>query len=478
MRRPGRITLRALFLVVLGLTAAALVVAFRPQQSRDLLRDFSEQVIVSGLRLPTAFRFAPDGRILVAEKSGRIVVFSGPGDSRRTLFADLSREVFDSRDHGLFGLALDPAFPRKPLVYVLYTYDAPIGLRAPVWHDSCPDRPGQPHDTCPVSGRLSVLTARGNHQVGRERVLIEDWCQQSSTHSVGDLGFAADGALYASGGDGAEYAYADYGQYGNPPNPCGDPPGGVGAKLSPPTSQGGALRAQGLFTPGGPVSLDGTLLRVNPQTGQGLPDNPLASSPNPNARRIIAYGFKQPFRFAVRPGTNEVWVGDVGHNQWEEINRVIPSSRFVQNFGWPCYEGPERQHDYEGKTQISTFDLCQRLYAAGPTAVVPPYFAYRHHRQIVPGDNCTAGGASVTGLAFGQSSPYPAGLDRALFFADSTRGCIWALPPGKDGLPDPDKPELVIRRAGVVVDLQIGPGRKLYYLDLVRGEIRRVDYGV
>jgi glucose/arabinose dehydrogenase len=472
----ARLTLRALFLVVLGLTVAAFVVAFRPQQKRELARDFSDLVVINGLLEPTTFRFAPDGRIFVAEKSGRILVFSGPGDTRPTLFADLSRQVFDGTEHGLFGLALDPAFPRKPFVYVLYTHDAPIGVQAPMWRDTCPDRTGQPQNTCVVSGRLSVLTARGNRQVGRERVLIEDWCQQSSTHSVGDLGFGADGALDVSGGDGGEYAYTDYGQFGKPPNPCGDPPGGVGARLTPPTSQGGVLRAQDLRTPADPVTLDGAILRVNEMTGQGFPDNPLASSRDQNARRIIAYGFKQPFRFTIRPRTNEVWVGDVGHNQWEEIDRVIPSSRFVENFGWPCYEGPERQHDYEGNLQIAGFDVCRSLYADGPTVVFAPYFAYRHHREIVPGDDCTAGGASVSGLVFAEAAPYPAGLDRALFFADATRGCIWALPLKENGLPDPERPEIVVRGAGVVVDLQIGQDGKLYYADFARGEIRLVDF--
>ena len=112
MRSPGRITLRALFVVVLGLTIAAVVVAFRPQtRERQLAEGLSEQVVASGLRTPTSFRFSPDGRIFVAEKSGRILVFARPGGTHPTLFADLSREVYDVADHGLLSLALDPAFP-------------------------------------------------------------------------------------------------------------------------------------------------------------------------------------------------------------------------------------------------------------------------------------------------------------------------------------------------------------------------------
>ena len=79
-------------------------------------------------------------------------------------------------------------------------------------------------------------------------MLIEDWCQQYPSHSVGSLDFGPDGALYVSGGDGASFNFVDYGQDGSPLNPCGDPPGGVGATLTPPTAEGGALRSQDLRT--------------------------------------------------------------------------------------------------------------------------------------------------------------------------------------------------------------------------------------
>ena len=107
-----------------------------------------------------------------------------------------------------------------------------------------------------------------------------------------------------------------------PKNPCGDPPTGVGGTQTPPTAEGGSLRSQDLETSGDPVGLDGSIVRVDPATGDALPDNPLYGNADPNARRIIAYGERNPFRFTIRPGTNEVWVANVGSMIWEEINCI------------------------------------------------------------------------------------------------------------------------------------------------------------
>ena len=104
--------------------------------------NFQETVVLSGLAYPTAVRFAPDGRVFVAQKNGIIRVFPGLGASSSTVFADLRVSVQDFWDRGLLGLAVHPNFPATPYVYALYTYDAPIGGTAPVWNDACPSPPG------------------------------------------------------------------------------------------------------------------------------------------------------------------------------------------------------------------------------------------------------------------------------------------------------------------------------------------------
>ena len=281
---------------------------------------------------PTAVRFAGDGRVFVAEKRGVIKVFDSLTDTSPDVFADLNVNVYNFWDRGLLGMTLAPNFPTDPYVYVLYTYDHELGSSSatPRWgtpgmySDPCPTPPGATGDGCVVSGRLSRLQAAGNTMTGAEQVLVEDWCQQYPSHSVGTVEFGRDGALYASAGDGASFNFADWGQDGAPLNPCGDPPGGAGSTLTPPTAEGGALRSQDLRTSGDPVGLDGTIIRVNPATGAALPDNPAAGAADANARRIIATGFRNPFRFTTRPGTDELWVGDVGWNTWEEINVLPP----------------------------------------------------------------------------------------------------------------------------------------------------------
>jgi endonuclease YncB( thermonuclease family)/PKD repeat protein len=450
-----------------------------PAQAAVYPPGFSERTVFSGLTNPTAVRFASDGRVFVAEKSGLIKVFDSLSDPQPDVFADLRTQVHNFWDRGLLGLALDPGFPGTPNVYVLYTHDAAIGGIAPRWgapgvtSDGCPSPPSATGAGCVVSGRLSRLTASGNSMVGTEQVLIEDWCQQYPSHSVGSLDFGPDGALYVSGGDGASFNFVDYGQDGSPLNPCGDPPGGVGAGLTPPSAEGGALRSQDLRTPADPASLDGALLRVDPATGAGLPDNPNAASSDANARRIVAYGLRNPFRFGVRPGTGEVWIGDVGWGTWEEIERLQAPTAALTNFGWPCYEGSGRQSGYDS----ANLSVCENLYAAGPAAARAPLFAWNHGSQVVPGEGCPTGSSSAAGIAFEPADGgYPIEYRGALFFADYSRDCIWAMLPGAGGVPDPSSIRTFAVGAANPVQLQIGPGGDLFYADLDGGTIRRVSF--
>jgi glucose/arabinose dehydrogenase/PKD repeat protein len=427
---------------------------------------FQESVAITGLVQPTVVRFSDDGRVFVAEKSGLIKVFDGLGDATPSIYADLRTQVYDYWDRGLLGMALSPTFPSDPSIYVLYTRDAMLGGAAPRWNDACPTPPGPNTDGCVASARLSRLNSAGN-----ETVLITDWCQQFPSHSVGQIQFGPDGALYASGGDGAAFHTTDYGQLGNPVNPCGDP-----------ASEGGSLRAQDLRTAGDPVGLDGTVIRVNPATGAALPTNPLFGNADANARRIVVHGLRNPYRTTFRPGTSELWIGDVGFGKYDEIDRITNVLGTVENGGWPCIEGPLPPPAWERLR----LPICEALYAAGPAAVHPAYYSYAHTDKVVPGESCPSGSTSLSGLAFYEGGPYPAAYDGALFFADYSRDCLWAMRAGGNGLPNPADIITFVGPATNPVALEIGPGGDLFYVDFggdpvagggkTPGTVRRIRY--
>ena len=481
VRGRHRSTIAAVALTLLA--PLVLVAVQRTADASTLPSGFRDTVVLSGMNNPTVMQFAPDGRIFVGQKNGVIKVFQSLTDTAPVTFADLSTEVDDYWDRGLLGLALDPAFPASPYVYVLYAYDAPIGGTAPTWNDGCPTPPGPTTDGCLVSARVSRLTASGNVMTGSEQVLINDWCQQFPSHSIGTLLFGQDGKLYVGGGDGASFNNADWGQYGatyagDQANPCGDPPSPVGTALSPPGAEGGALRSQSVRRTDGPATLDGAILRIDPATGQGLPDNPFGASSDPNARRIVGYGLRNPFRFTQRPGTDEIWVGDVGWGTWEEINRLTaPTGSASRNFGWPCYEGAAPTGGYQG----AGLTQCSQLYNT-PGSVAAPYYTYNHGACVVSYPGCHTGGSSITGLAFYQGGSYPAAYNGALFFGDHSRNEIWAMLPGTNGLPDPAQLQSFVgvdatgAGAGHPVDLKIGPGGDLFYVDMEGGSVHRIIY--
>ncbi|NNL69646.1 MAG: DUF4038 domain-containing protein, partial [Acidimicrobiia bacterium] len=404
---------------------------------------------LTGLTFPTNVEFAPDGRIFVAEKAGVLKAFDGFGDATPTTVFDISSSVNDSLDRGLLGLAIHPDFPATPYVYTFYTSN-----------ELLPGTSGS--DT--VSNKLSRWEVDlSNNLVGTEQVLIHDWCQTANTHSAGDLEFGLDGYLYASAGEAGDPGIADWGQTNNG---CADPP-----------NEGGAVRSQDVLTSVGgevadPVNLDGSIIRVDPLTGAPSPGNPLVGGTIAGDDPIIAHGLRNPFRFVVRPTGGELYVGDVGSSAWEKINVVAdPADAVVENFRWPCWEGPDVNGGFIGNP------LCDDLVAgtgswAVTTTPTPAFFEYGHPTSLL---SCAPAGSSVSGLAFEIDSNYGADYDDALFFADYTRGCLFAMKAGPGGAPDPAQLELVLQ-GEQVVDLESGPGGDIFLVDLLAGRVSRLDF--
>jgi glucose/arabinose dehydrogenase len=468
-------SLRAGALIV-ACIAAVLASATTAAAEPTLPEGFQDTIAFDNLEQPVAFRFSPDERVFVAEKGGLIKVYDDLEDKAPTVFADLRTKVYDHGDRGLLGLALDPEFPKEPYVYALYTYDHILGdpEPPPKWGkpetvgDECPEPKGA--DDCLVSGRLVRLTAAEGEDHAlpsakspTELPLAEGWCQQFSSHSIGDLHFGPEGALYASGGDGASFTGLDYGQLGTPPNPCGDPPLPAGKALSPPSAEGGALRSQNL------TLLNGKIIRIDPETGEAWPDNPLIGSLNKTTRKIVAYGFRNPFRFTIDPQTGEIYTGNVGSSELEEIDRFPAPPKATYNSGWPCYEGPVRQYLFAplGLT------VCENLYKAEPDSTSQPFFYFSHEQEVVPGDECSyAKGSAVGAVDFYEGSKFPPAYKGALFFSDPVRGCVYVMHVDENGEPDPFTTERFMREAQVypAVDIEEGPDGALYYASLFGDE--------
>jgi len=420
--------------VALGVSAAtAAVLTSRAEPHPEPAQGFRDTVVLRGLDEPLGVAFASDGRVFVAEKHGLVKEFSDLDDRTPTVFVDLGNRVFTNGDRGLFALALDPNFPEQPFVYVLYTFDGPVGAREPLGRGRCP---GLFEGDCPVSGRVSRLGPDGH-----EAVLVAGWCQQYPSHGVGDLAFGSDGTLYASGGEGASYERVDT---GDARNVCDDPPG-----------EGGALRAQDLRTAGDPPGVSGSVIAIDQERGR---------------RRVVAHGLRSPFRFAVRPGSSELWIGDVGSTRADELDVVDTRAAGPVNFGWPCYEGESPLRSYDE----ADLPICERLYeqetADAPAAV------FDRDEEVLEGDGCGRGTQALSGLAFYPGGSYPARYRGALFLSDYVRRCIWAMLPGEDGRPDPERIELFRRDVVSPVDLAIGPGGDLFYVDFAGGTVRRLSY--
>ena len=463
--------------------------------------------VLTGLpATPLAAKFAADGRIYVAIKQGKVLMYDGPGDTAPVTTLDIQTDTMSSGDRGLLGLALDPAFTTgRPYLYVLYTYDRdPFGTAAvPRWGDSCPTPPGGSTDGCTVSARVDRYSVDSNGVATGSPVRLLDgvggplggWCNQFSSHAIGTLAFGADNMLYVGSGDGASFNYADYGQSGGslpntptPANPCNDTQGtsthtgGRGTALNATASRGGALRSQavrGAFD-GEYMTWDGAILRINPDTGAAAPGNPLVGNGISGDDRIVAYGLRNPFRFNLKPGTNQLWLGDVGWNTYEEIDQFDtgPTQTTVPNFGWPCYEGPGKTGPYDS-LDIS---LCETLYANGTSSLggvssplVAPTYSWRriNNAGALPcGAAAAGGGGAAVGGAFVTNNQWPAGLQGSYVFGDYARQCI-AVMPMVNGQPDTANVKSVV--SGVFpVDIQNGPGGDVYWIDIVNNALNRI----
>ena len=305
---------------------------------------FVDSLAIGGLNQPTGVAFAPDGRAFIWEKGGLVKLLEG-GVIQPTPVIDVSQEVGDWRDFGLLGFAIDPNFAANGFVYLSYTVDYHHAryFGTPQYSPTANE---YFRDTIGRVTRYQLNAADNFRSLvpGSRTILIGESLSTGipavhQSHHIGSLAFGEDGTLIVGAGDGGSYEEMDNGGPRSGSSNTGLADGIITA-----AENVGAFRAQLLD------SHCGKMLRIDPATGDGVPSNPFynAASPRSPRSRVWAMGFRNPYRFSLRPGTGNanpaaadpgtLYIGDVGWGTIEELN-VVPTGGASANCGWPIFEG-------------------------------------------------------------------------------------------------------------------------------------------
>lgn len=419
-RRRAVLSLSAL-VAAAGMSLALVGIAAVGPAAAGPPSGFTVRTLAAGFALPTAFAHRPDGRMLVAEKNGRVLVVD---NGVNEVFLDLRGEINSGGDGGLLGLAAGPSGD----VFVLYTREV---------NPASPDSANRA-EVIVAAYRPSAANPLRADAASR-RVLVSGLEVTPINHVGGGMRLDGQGRLLIALGDGATFRDVD---------PL-------------------ALRSQDLD------SLAGKLLRIDPATGNGVPDNPYyaAGTPGSVRSRVMARGFRNPFRFGLDAQTGAVYVADVGWNDWEEMNVVSPDGTNPdrdRNYGWPCYEGagtgPVKQIGYA--TDPATAATCRGVYtpAEGGTGAgsAGPLVALSH---------ATNQGSSITGGPMYRGTAYPAQYRGAVFLADYSLDKFMLYRP-QGGLENFG----TAGSWGNPVDIQVTPAGTVAYASISSGEIREIAY--
>ncbi len=280
---------------------------------------------------------------------------------------DISEEVGNWRDHGLLGFALDPDFLNNGRIYMLYAVDRHHLMNYGTGSYSASTN----EYYAATIMRITRYTATGptfNTADAGSRVVLLGETRQTGvallheSHSTGSLVFGNDGTLMASLGDGASYSAVDVGNDGATYYSTA-----LSNGIIRPAENVGAMRSQLLNCH------NGKLLRLDPNTGNGVPSNPYfdASAPRSPRSRVWALGLRNPFRMTRKPGSGSTdpadgdpgvfYVGDVGWTTWEDLHVCTEAG---MNFGWPLFEGMEANTGYTNAL-TPNLDMPNPMYNGG-----------------------------------------------------------------------------------------------------------------
>jgi uncharacterized repeat protein (TIGR03806 family) len=296
----------------------------------------------------------------VIEKNGALYVFSNsPATTSKTLIADLSNLVDARSEGGLLGLAFHPNYAQNGYLYLSYTTsDNPVA-----------------DNGANFRSRISRFTLTGAGSAldpASERNLLT-LAQPFDNHDGGQIAFGPDGYLYIGFGDGGS----------------GGDPQGNGQNTR--TLLGAMLR----------IDVNVSDAEYAAGTRYKIPvDNPFATSPGcgatSNCPEIYAWGLRNPWRWSFDRATGDLWAGDVGQNNWEEIDRIERGG----NYGWNIREGAH----------------CYNAATCALAGLIDPVAEYDH----------SGGRCSVTGGYVYRGAGMPA-LQGSYLYGDFCSGEIFGL---------------------------------------------------
>ena len=355
----------------------------------------SEVFTQLSLEQPLVLLQAPGdaSRWFAAERAGIIRVFDNDPDvNSSAVFLDIRSQVSTEGEGGLLGVAFHPSFPATPEVYVSYT---------------APDSP-----LLSTISRFRSADSGATLEPGSEQTVMLV-PQARSNHNGGNIAFGPDGYLYIGFGDG--------GGSGDPDENAQDLSNVLGAMLR--------------------IDVDGVALYEIPS------DNPFASldlcfqgfgGPEP-CPEIWAYGLRNPWRFSFDSANGDLWLGDVGQNEWEEVDVITGGG----DYGWNDREGA---HCFDPPTGCVTDSI-------------DPVTEYG--RSL---------GNSITGGYVYRGAAIPA-LDGWYVFGDFGSGRIFGIPADSASFTEPE--ELLDTDLRIVTFATDVDG-ELYLADIVTGRIFQV----
>jgi glucose/arabinose dehydrogenase len=320
----------------------------------------------------------PGGRMYVWERGGRVWIVEN-GIKQTPPLIDISEEVGGWRDFGLLGFALHPNFRLNGHVYLAYTVD-----HHHLTKFGTPQYSSTSNEYFMATiHRVTRYTARASDDFrtvdpASRRVLVGESITNGfpslyQSHGIGSLVFGTDGTLLVSCGDGASYSSTDTGSASETYFAQALAEGIIRSK-----ENIGALRAQMVDC------LSGKIIRIDPETGDGIPGNPFydAASPRSARSRVWCLGLRNPYRMILRPGTGShdraeanpgvLYIGDVGLHTFEDLDVATGPGL---NFGWPLYEGLEALSIYRN-SNVGNQDAPNPLFGAG--GCTQRYFYFRN----------------------------------------------------------------------------------------------------